>query len=145
MAYSFDKNEAQNEKAPIFRNFDIRNLTCEGAPTAILMRALEDAPIENVHFENITISSTQGVVCENVKGLVFDTVSVTPQQGPIYRITNGSDITIHQNTITKPTDVFLEVVGAASSNICIRESDLSTVSEIVCVKDGATKEAARIE
>ncbi len=145
MAYSSDKKQAQNEKAPIFRNFDIRNLTCEGAPTAILMRALEDAPIENVHFENISISSKQGIVCENVKNLVFDTVSVTPQQGSVYRITNGSDVTICQNTIAEQTEVFLEVSGATSSNIHIRESDLSKVSEIVCVKDGATKEVVRIE
>lgn len=145
MAYGADRNQVFGEKAPIFRNFDIRNLTCQGAPTAILMRALADAPIENVRFENIRISSERGVVCENVKNIVFETVSVTPAKGPVYDIHNGAGVLIQNNTVPGNTTVFLEVSGAASSDIRIRKTDLSGASESVRVKDNALKEVVHIE
>jgi len=145
MVYGSDRNELSNEKPPIFRNIDIRNLTCEGAPTAILMRALEDAPIENVRFENIMISSEQGLICENVRDITFDIVSIRPEKGPVYTITNGSDVTILRNTAPKNTSVFLEVSGKTSSNIVVRDSDLSDVSDIIVFKDGARREAVRIQ
>lgn len=145
MAYTADKNETTSEKAPVFRSFDIRNLTCQGAPTAVLMQGLEDSLVENVHFENITISSTKGIVCENIKNITFDTVSITPQQGPVFRITNGRDITIRQNTAPKGAEVFLELSGDDCSNLSIRDSDLSGVKEIAMFKDGAVKEMVRLE
>jgi hypothetical protein len=108
------------------------------------MRALEDSPIEKVHFENIHISSEKGVVCENVRNIVFQNVSVTPEYGPVYTITNGSDITIVRNTVPQDTDIFLEVSGKISSDITIRQT-VPDVSDKVTVKNGAAKEAVRIQ
>lgn len=145
MAYGADRKPLHSEKAPVFRNFDIRNLICDGASAAIRMQALEDAPIENVYFENITVASKEGVICENIKNIVFDGVSVTPQKGPVYRITNGCEVTIRQNTVPDKTGIFLEVSGAASSDIRIRQTDLPTGIEKIAFRDGATKDAVDIE
>lgn len=125
MAYSSDTKQAKTQKAPIFRNFDIRNVVGEGAPTAILMNALEDSPIQNVRLQNITIRSKRGVVCSNVKDIVFNDVQVMPEQGPVYSVTNGSNIIIERSVAPKGTDVFLKVAGPLSSNIKIVQSDLS--------------------
>lgn len=145
MVYSSDRKEASNQKAPIFRNFDIRNLTCDGASTGILMRAVTDSPIENVYFENIKIFSDKGIICENVRNIVFDNVSVNNRIGPVYQITNGVDLKINKNAVPNGTKIFIEVKGKASSNIRISDSDLSNVSEIVLLKDGASKEAVASE
>ena len=131
MVYGADTRQAKTEKAPIFRNFDIRNVTCEGAPTAILMRALEDSPVENIKLENITIKSKRGVVCSNVKNIVFDDVQVIPEKGSLYSLTNGSDVTIRGAVAPEGTDVFLEVAGRLSSNIRILQSDLSKTATAV--------------
>lgn len=145
MVYGADKNEAGNEKAPIFRNFDIRNLNCQGAPTAILMRALEDAPIENVHFENINISSKKGVICENIKNITFDHVDIMPQQGPAFTITNGRDIVIRNSDVPAQIKVFLEAAGSLSDNIIIESCDVTNASQAVSLKDGAKKETVMIQ
>lgn len=128
MVYGADTRQAMTEKAPVFRNFDIRNVTCEGASTAILMRALEDSPVENIKLENITIKSKRGVVCNNVRNIVFDNVQVIPEEGSLYSLTNGSDVTIRGAVAPDGTDVFLEVAGRSSSNIRVLQSDLSSAA-----------------
>lgn len=125
MVYGSDTRQARTTKPPIFRNFDIRNVVGKGAPTAILMRALEDSPVQNVKLENIAIQSKSGVVCSNVRNIMFSNVQVTPEQGPVYSVTNGSGITILKSVAPAGTHVFLEVAGPLSSNIKIVESDLS--------------------
>ena len=86
---------------------------------------MEDSPLQNVKLENITIRSKRGVVCSNVKDIVFNDVQVMPEQGPVYSLTNGSNVTIERSVAPKGTDVFLKVAGPLSSNIKIVESDLS--------------------
>src|SRR5688572_28132207 len=59
MDYSADKNQAANEKPPVFRNMRFENITGVGAPTAVLIQGLDDSPIENIHFVNLTVNSTK--------------------------------------------------------------------------------------
>ncbi|MBN1788406.1 MAG: glycoside hydrolase family 28 protein [Sedimentisphaerales bacterium] len=128
MAYSSDRKKASNEKAPVFRNFDIRNVVGQEAQKAILMSALENSPIENIKLANITIESERGVICDNVRNITFDNVQITPQKSPVYNINNGKDITIKKSIAPEGTDIFLKVTGVLSSNIRIVESDLSKVA-----------------
>jgi len=145
MVYSSDKKQAANAKPPVFRNIHISNLSCEGAPTAILLRALEDSPISDVYFKNIRISSKQGIVCENVRNIVFDEVLVVREKGTVYNIRNGSDVKISDNLVAEGSEVFLEVAGAGSSGISIEGTDLSKMGEAVVFKDGAAKESVVIK
>ena len=145
MVYGADRNKVSNEKAPKFKDIHINNLTCQGAPAAIIIRALEDSPVENVSFENVCISSKKGVICENVKGLVFEAVSIKPEKGPAYQITNGSDLLISNNKVSEGTDVFLELKGENTSHIIIRDTDISKAALAVGVKDGASKAEIKFE
>ena len=81
----------------------------------------------------------------NVKNLVFDTVSITPKKSPVYRITNGQDIQICKNILSKETNTFLEVAGEISSNIRIHGSDLSKASRAVLMKDRVKQDAVSVE
>ncbi len=145
MVYGSDRNKVSNEKAPTFRNIHISNLTCEGAPAAIQMRALDDSPIENVTLENVSIISTKGVICENIKNVVFDHVSVVPAKGPVYQLYNGSNLLISNNSIADGTKVFLEVSGDKTSDIVIRDTNLSKAVQAVAAKDGAEITAVKFE
>ncbi|MBN2182363.1 MAG: glycoside hydrolase family 28 protein [Sedimentisphaerales bacterium] len=141
MDYSSDRKQAANEKPPVFRNFDIWNVTGDGAPTAILINALEDSPVENIKFRDITIKSKRGVVCSNVRNIMFDNVQITPEGGPLFDVTNGQAITIEKSIAPEGTDFFLKLSGPLSKNIMIIDSDLTkaatSVSEGQDVPDGA--------
>lgn len=94
MEYSADDKEAHNRRPPVFRNITVRNVVAQGAPMAILVRGLEDSPIENLRFENMTIHSKRGVVIENARGIIFKNVTVVPREGPAFTLENTSDVVI---------------------------------------------------
>lgn len=117
MDYSSDRNKAANERAPLFRNIHLKNVTADGAPVAIRLTGLEDSLIQNITFTDMTITSTQGVIAENVQGLRFERVRITPAKGPAFSLTNARDILIQDSpTTASPT---LSVKGAGSTGIVI--------------------------
>ena len=125
MDYSSDTKQLTTEQAPLFRNMIFRHITGGGAPAAIRITGLPDSPIQNIRFEDMTIASTKGVICSDVKGLVFDRVQVTPASGPVYDLKNASDIVVRGAKAPAGTDVFLKLTGPGSGGVRIEASDLA--------------------
>jgi polygalacturonase len=145
MDYSADRKQAANEKPPVFRNMVIENVTGDGAPAAILLQGLEDSPIENIRFANLTIASTKGVVCNCVRDLLFTNVVVTPSKGPVFELTDARQITLQNAKAPKGTAVFLKVSGSDSGQIQIQASDMSWAKRIFEVADGAPADAVTVK
>ncbi len=144
MDYSSDRKQAANEKPPVFRNIVISDVIGHGAPTAILISGLEDSPIENVRFENMTIESKHGVVASFARGLAFSNVIVKPANGPVFKLTNAADIAI-RNSAAAEGAVFLQVEGAASRNITLESVDLTKAKNKVVAGSGAKVEEITIK
>jgi hypothetical protein len=136
MDYGADRNPAANEKAPLFRNLHIRNITADGAPVAIRLTGLEDSLIRNVTFENLAITSTAGVIAANVQGLTFDRVKIVPAQGPVFALSNARDVLIRGGQAPAGTTTFLQVEGAGSTGIRIEASELAAARQIVATGPG---------
>jgi DNA sulfur modification protein DndE len=69
--------EPVSERTPRFRNFQISNIDCDGAKSAVFVRGLPEMPIENVSLNNVTIHADRGVTCTDAQGIVFHNVAVT--------------------------------------------------------------------
>lgn len=130
MDYGADRQRLTNEKAPLFRNITVRNVTGEGAPAAVRIVGLEDSPIQNVRFENFTVASTRGVIASHVRGLVFDKVVVTPQQGSVFELNDARAVRIVGGKATAGTEVYLKLGGKDSGDIAIEKSDLSAAKQV---------------
>ena len=144
MDYSSDQHQAANAKPPVFRNMWIENVTADGAPTAIRLQGLDDSPIQNIHFQNLAIRCTRGVVAANVTGMTFSDVQLTPEEGPVFSLSNAAQITIRRATVGRRAEVFLKVAGRQSTGLRIEESDLSNVTRAVVTEDGANEQAVVI-
>jgi len=145
MDYSSDKNQVVNDQPPVFRNLAFENITADGAPTAVLISGLEDSSIENILFAKLNIQSTQGVVASHVKNLTFDQVSVTPVRGPVFDLTNASDITIRQAVAPPKTEVFLKLEGTNSGNVRIETSDLTAAKIKFLTGAGVSADAVTVK
>jgi hypothetical protein len=120
MDYSADRNRLTNERAPLFRNIHLKNITADGAPVAIRLTGLDDSPIQNVTFQDMIIASTQGVIAENVQGLRFERVRITPAKGPAFVLRHARDILIQDSP--SPAAPTLAVEGATSGDIVIQSA-----------------------
>lgn len=129
MDYGSDRNKPLASRPPIFRNMRFENITGAGAPTALLIQGMSDSPIENIHFTNMTINSSRGVVANFVKDLVFDNVQVTPGTGPVFKLTDANNITIRKSVAPKGTELFLQLGGRTSHAVTLESCDLSQATK----------------
>jgi polygalacturonase len=142
MDYSADRQQVIVKKPPLFRNVHVKNVTADGAPAAIIITGVEESPIQDIHFEDMTISSKQGVIAKHVKNLTFKNVRIETMSGPVFDFSHANGVTIEEVLASsKGTAPFLKLEGAGSGNIIIGSSGLSTAKVPVLLGDGVSKDA----
>ena len=145
MDYSSDRQTILKETPPVFRNMRFENITGDGAPTAILIQGMASSPIQDIQFVNLAIKSTKGVIANHAQGLAFENVQVTPAKGPVFDLSDASDITIEKSVAPAGTDVFLQLAGKNSSGILIEASNLTAAKKPVVTGDGVATNAVTIK
>ncbi len=118
----------------------MRNITGSGAPVAIRLEGLEDSPIQNVTFENIAVTTTRGVIANNVRGLAFDQLTLAPAEGPAFALNNAREVVIRRTRHAGQGE-FLELNGSASTAVRIESSELGTAQPPVLIGPGVPADA----
>jgi polygalacturonase len=72
---------ASDETTPLFRNIDIRNVTCKGAGRAFLFNGLPEMRIKDVSMKDIFITCTKGGEIFESDGVKMTNVIVTSKFG----------------------------------------------------------------
>ncbi|HWA25871.1 MAG TPA: glycoside hydrolase family 28 protein [Lacunisphaera sp.] len=142
MDYSADRNAAANEKAPLFRNIHLKNITADGAPVAIRMVGLDDSPIQDITFEDMTVASTEGAFATHVQGLRFDRVRISPRKGPAYVLNNARDVFIKESP--SAASPFLSVDGAGSTGIVVESGMAGATRPVITLGAGVSPAAAQV-
>jgi DNA sulfur modification protein DndE len=114
-----------NEGTPQFRAFYVRNITCLGAETGIMVRGLPEMNVRDVLIENVVIESNKGLICIEGTNISLKNVSLLTQHKTIGTIQNSQNVTLDQINYRANADVFLKVEGSRSKAIKVRNSDLA--------------------
>jgi polygalacturonase len=77
-----------NDGTPIFRQFQISNVTCKGAKSAIFMRGLPEMPLSQISLENVQISAGEGVSITDANDITLRHVKVDCQTKPPSKMTH---------------------------------------------------------
>ncbi len=77
------------EATPIFRNFNIENVICDGASKALFVRGIPEMPIKNITIKNSFIRSREGIQMEeadsiSIKNSTILTTASTPMLKTIH-------------------------------------------------------------
>jgi DNA sulfur modification protein DndE len=112
------------DRTPQFQKFTIKNIVCNGANQAIFVQGLPEQFVKDIEFTNITISAKTGVTCIDAEGLQFNNVKILLEQGPVFDIDNGRNITIDHPAYTSGASLFMKVVGKGSDNIRLLDANI---------------------
>ncbi len=66
----------------MLRNLHFSDITVRGAPAAGYILGLDEMPVENVTFSNLSIDADKGFSCSNAKNLTFRAVRIDTKKGP---------------------------------------------------------------
>jgi len=106
------------QKPPTIRNVQVRNVTGNGAKTAIEITGLPELPIEDVRFENVAFSAENGVRCTDCRRVSFKSAKIEPASGPAFRLENAASVSLDGACAGDPK-ACLELVGKNNSAVTI--------------------------
>jgi len=112
-------------KIPYFRNFDIRNIVCDGAKDALFVRGLAEAPIQGISLKNISITSDQAMKMEDADGFTLSNVWLNFKTGPVLSVNNARNVQLEQLTTASPATLFVRASGAKTENIRVQRNDVA--------------------
>jgi polygalacturonase len=118
-------------KIPYLRNFDIRNVVCDGAKNALFVRGLAEAPIQGISLKNISITSDEAMKMEDADGFTLNNVWLNFKSGPVLSVKNSKNIEVDQLTTASPADVFVRAAGEKTDNIRLLRTDVSKAKKVV--------------
>ena len=76
--------EAVSDGTPQFHDFQISNVICDGAQTALNLRGLPEMPIAGISFENVHVTAEMPGQIINVKDITLKGVEIrTPSNGKV--------------------------------------------------------------
>lgn len=61
---------------PVFRDFHISNVVCDGAARAIFIRGLPEMNISNIYLDNMVIKAKQGVEIQEAKNVIQNNIHI---------------------------------------------------------------------
>ena len=128
-------------KMPYFRDFDIRNVVCDGAADAIFVRGLSDAPIQSISLTNIFITSQRAMTMEDADGFVLKNIRLNFTSGPVLSVKNAKNIQLDQMTSSSTPEVFIKASGERTEKIRVSKVDASKAKRSVEQTEEVRKDA----
>jgi DNA sulfur modification protein DndE len=80
-----------SDKVPRFTDFHLSNIQCEGAAIAISITGLQDVPVTNIFFENMSLTAKTGLVATDVTGIFFKNVILNAAK-PLFILKRSANI-----------------------------------------------------
>ena len=90
------KPEPLSERTPCFRNFDLRNITCQSAGQSLLIDGLPELPMSDLRFENMLLTADAGAKIAQAKDLTFKNVRIESKDAPAFSVENVSGLKMEE-------------------------------------------------
>jgi len=134
--------QAVTDKTPIFENFQIDSVYCDGAKQAVRVAGLPEMPIHDVVISNSYISADRGFESNFASGFTLNNVEIVPKKGDVFSLSESRDFVIDKSFCPTGAGVFLHVGGKSSSNIKLIATDISSAK--VPIEYGADADSSAV-
>ncbi|MDE3143890.1 MAG: glycoside hydrolase family 28 protein, partial [Bacteroidota bacterium] len=132
------------EATPQFKNFFVKNIVCDGAEKAILIRGLPEMSIKNISLKNLVIKAKKGVDCQEADNIeIKDLKLILSETDPVVNILNSSNIII-DNLKFNAAETLVKASGERTNNVLLKNIDLSVVKQKLIADKDVKENAIKI-
>jgi hypothetical protein len=135
-----------DEGTPQFRGIRIRNVTCVGARTAIMVRGLPEMSIKDISIENAVLQADAGLVCIEADNIRLKNVALfTTDTDPVLEVHNSTRIALDGIRYAPGAGVLLRVSGAEKTQgISLTNTDVSKAKQPLELGVGVKKKVVTV-
>ena len=134
-----------DDGTPQFRDIFIENVTCRGARRAVQLQGLPEMPISGIHLRNVSITSEQGLVCQDAQNITLSGVEILNSKGPVVSLVGSKGVTIDRLAYTAGAETLFKVYGKNNAGIAVSGTDAKAAKQAVALTSGAQAAAIRID
>lgn len=128
-------------ETPIFRDFHISNVVCNGASKAVFIRGLPEMKISDIYLDHLILTAKKGIDLQEAKNISFKDVHlVVADSKPVVNILNSSLLNFDQLQYNPNADLLFSVNGQ-SSDIQVKNTDPSKAKTKTTFNAGADSKA----
>lgn len=134
-----------DETTPVFRNFNISNVYCNGAAKAVFIRGVPEMAVSNIEFNNLVISADVGIDIQEADNIRFNNVQlITKTADPLIEIIHSKNIQFNGVKFEKGIPLLTRVNGERTGNIEITGTAVGEAKETVKYELGAPDNSVKI-
>jgi hypothetical protein len=135
-----------DETTPVFKNFNISNVYCNGAEKGIFVRGLPEMHVQNIKFENMVLQANKGIDIQEATNLSFKNIEVISKEtNPVIEVIQSDKIVFDNMKCTKNAELFFRINGERSSLIEIKNTNTTQVKQKIQFDLGANENAVIIK
>ena len=129
-----------DETTPVFRNFHISNVYCNGASKGIFVRGLPELHIKDILLENMVLQADKGIDVQEATGITFKNIKVISKDtDPVIDVIQSDNLFFDNISYKDGAKLLFRINGERSNNITIKNTDASKAKEKIRYELGASE------
>lgn len=131
-----------DETTPVFRNFSISNVYCNGAEKAIFIRGIPEMHVQNISLSDMVFTSHKGIDIQEASAIRSKNISLQcSDANPVIDITQSDSLLFENIRYTDGAPVLFRVSGERSRSNIFSRSDRTKAIQPVSFELGAAIDA----
>ena len=134
-----------DESTPVFKNFNISNVYCNGAEKAIFIRGLPEMHVKDIVLENMVLQAKKGMDIQEASNITFKNITVlSAETDPVIDIVQSDKLVFDNIKYKNAAELLFRISGERSSSINIKNTDASKAKEKINYELGASDKSVTI-
>lgn len=135
-----------DETTPVFKNFHVSNVYCNGAEKGIFVRGLPEMHVKDIVLENMVLQARKGIDVQEATGILFKNIKIiAADTDPVIDIVQSDKLLFDNITYKDNSELLFRVSGDRSNNISIKNTDASKAKEKIVYELGASEKSVTIK
>ena len=129
-----------DETTPVFQNFHISNVYCNGAEKAIFIRGLPEMHVKKVKFSNMLLQAKLGMDIQEASFVEFENIKlITQQHQPAIDIVQSDNLVFKAIENQPMADILFRISGERAKAIRINQSAFSPAKQKIVFELGSNE------
>lgn len=134
-----------DETTPVFKNFHISNVYCNGAAKAIFVRGLPEMHVKDIVVENMVLQAKKGIDVQEASGITFRNITViSDETNPVVDVVQSDKLVFDNLKYRDGTELLFRVSGERSKDILIERTNASKAKEKIVYELGASEKSVTV-
>lgn len=131
---------------PIFKDFHVSNVVCNGAEKGIFIRGLPEMHIKNIVLENMVLQANKGIDCSEASGITFNNIKLlTKESNPVVDVQNSDNLIFNGISYKEGSALLFRIGGDRTQKIGISNTDASKAKQKVQYEFGASEKSVTMK